>query len=228
MNLDRIAQALLTQSLRPKRRRTRRHTMPGLTGLGGGKVTLARMLGKVAMEAIKAFSKPGTPAPAPRQRPVPGTARRIPDIGGALPRPAGVSVGNSPWGRPAAPPVPEPRAEQREAVLMLRAMIATAAADGLDAEERALLAQQLDSAGLTSEERDEVLAEFAAPSSAESLAAGVSDPVQAAQIYAGAYAAADEISPAERAFLDRLAGALGLDPAAAKRIEEQLDTVNQG
>ncbi|MBE9606404.1 DUF533 domain-containing protein [Acetobacteraceae bacterium H6797] len=224
MNLDRIAQALLTQSLRPRRRRTRRHTIPGLTGLGGGKVALARVLGQVAIEAIKALSTPSAPSPAPQQqRPAPTSGRRIPDIDRKLP-PSQASAPVSPWGRPAAPPAPEPRAEQREAVLMLRAMIATAAADGLDEEERRLLGEQLDAAGLTSEERDEVLAEFAAPSTPESLAAGVSDPVQAAQIYAGAYAAADEISPAERAFLNRLAVALGLAPEAVERIEERLDS----
>ncbi len=44
----------------------------------------------------------------------------------------------------------------------------------------------------------------------------------AAQLYAAAFAAAGEVSAAERAWLDRLAKALRLDAAASAAIEARL------
>lgn len=216
MSLDRIAQALLNQALRPPRRRKpRRRSIPGFGSGSGGNAALARALGQVAQVAIKTiaehWSRPAAPQP-PAPAPAPAPARRMPSIG----RP-------SPWGALAPAPA-APRAEEREEILMLRAMIATAAIDGLDEGEQAILAEQLDRAGLTAPERDVVLREFDAPATAESLAEEVSDPMQAAQLYAAAYAAADEVSPGERAFLDRLRAALGLAPEAVAQIERQLDT----
>jgi uncharacterized membrane protein YebE (DUF533 family) len=121
---------------------------------------------------------------------------------------------------PAPPPV---SAEDREGVLMLRAMIAAAKADGhVDAAERERIADQLDAAGLGGAARDAVLAEFDRAASPEALAREAADPMLAAQLYAAAVAGAAAVEGAERAWLDAFAKALRLDRAAAEAIERRI------
>lgn len=159
------------------------------------------------------------PPPVPR---APAPPRRLPETGAA-----------SPW---SATPVPRdtdaggaspgPGAEDAEALLMIRAMIAAARADGaVDAEERARIAHQLDAAGLSAEDRDIVLADFDRPMTPEALAEAACDPMLAAQLYAAAFATASasgDLVTEERAWLDALLRALRLDPAAAQAIEARL------
>jgi uncharacterized membrane protein YebE (DUF533 family) len=123
----------------------------------------------------------------------------------------------------AAEPAEEPSAETAEALLMLRAMIAAAKADGaLDAEERGRIAAQLDGAGLSAKARDAVLADFEKPQTPAALAKQATDPMLAAQLYAAAVVGAGEIAAAERAWLDECAKALKLDRAATAAIEARL------
>ncbi|MBR0669084.1 tellurite resistance TerB family protein, partial [Roseomonas hellenica] len=168
---------------------------------------------------------------APASAPEPRPTRPVPDLRAPAPVPPSTRHGSvpatapaaSPWSpKPAAPP-PEPEAETAEALLMIRAMIAAARGDGrIDAEERKAIAAQLDGAGLTTAERDFVLADFDSPLTPAALAAEARDPMQAAQIYAAAFAAAGEISAEERAWLDQLGRALRLDRAALAAIESRL------
>ena len=159
--------------------------------------------------------------------------KKAPGQGGLKDAPAGAG----PWGnapgvaKPAADPwapvkaeaEEEPSAESAEALLMLRAMIAAAKADGaVDAEERSRIAAQLDDAGLSPVARDMVLADFDKPLSPAALAKLASDPMLAAQLYAAAVVGAGEISQPERAWLDEFAKALKLDRAAAAAIEARL------
>ena len=174
------------------------------------------------MDAMKA---PPAPKPAPPE-PMRDTAPRGPirDTGRA---PRIPQTGPSPWTpRPGAePPAPrdEPDAEHAEAVLMTKAMIAAARADGTtDAAERAAIARQLDTAGLTAAERDHVLASFDKPETPEDLARQARDPMLRAQLYAAAVAAMGEITAPERIWLDRLGAALKLDAAARGSIEARL------
>jgi uncharacterized membrane protein YebE (DUF533 family) len=120
--------------------------------------------------------------------------------------------------------VPPPiSAEDREGLLMLRAMIAAAKADGqVDAAERARIADQLDAAGLGPAARDAVLAEFDRSATPEALAREARDPMLAAQLYAAAVAGAASIEGAERAWLDGFAKALRLDRAATEAIERRI------
>jgi uncharacterized membrane protein YebE (DUF533 family) len=128
-----------------------------------------------------------------------------------------------PWAPVAAEADEEPSAETDEALLMLRAMIAAAKADGaIDAEERGRIAAQLDGTGLSAKARDAVLADFDKPLSPAALAKLASDPMLAAQLYAAAVVGAGEIAAAERAWLDEFAKALKLDRAAAAAIETRL------
>lgn len=210
MDLGRILGAVLGgAAARPARRATRRRsTLPfGLTQTEARQI--GRVVGALAGIAADALNRPApapTPAPAPEPAPpvrrAPAPARRLPE---------------TPPARPVA------AAETSEALLLLRAMIAAARADGaLDAAERAAIATQLDAAGLSPAERDRVLADFDTPATAEALAKEARDPMLAAQLYAAACAGAGTVSAGERAWLDRLAAALKLDRRAAAAIESRL------
>ncbi len=223
MDWNRVLGALLGGAARPPRRRIRR---TGLPMGGGGNVALARTLARLATVAIEAMSRPsqGT-APAPRGRTAP--AGKAPARSARLPEWTSAPAPN-PYTPPAEAPADAPGMplmEEAEGLLLIRAMIAAAKADGaVDAEERRAIAEQLDSAGLSAEERDFILADFENPLTPAVLAAQATDPMMRARLYAGAVAAMGEISPPERAWLDELAQALGLDGQAAAAIEERLST----
>jgi uncharacterized membrane protein YebE (DUF533 family) len=137
--------------------------------------------------------------------------------------PGATRPATDPWAPIKAEAEEEPSAETAEALLMLRAMIAAAKADGaIDAEERSRIAAQLDDAGLSPAARDMVLADFDKPLTPAALAKLASDPMLAAQLYAAAVVGAGEIAAAERAWLDEFAKALKLDRAAAAAIESRL------
>lgn len=193
-------------------------------------------LAGIAIEALRRSQSSAPPAPAaPLPRPASsskggggfdwaGPARPAP----ASPGPWGKAPGAAkpaadPWAPITAEPEEEPSAETAEALLMLRAMIAAAKADGaIDAEERGRIAAQLDGAGLSPAARDTVLADFDKPLAPAALAKLASDPMLAAQLYAAAVVGAGEIAAAERAWLDEFAKALKLDRAAAAAIEARL------
>ena len=250
-DLGSVIGAVLSGGAAPRRRspglsRTR---MPaGNAQLGRA---LAGLAG-VAIEALRRSQAPA-PAPAPQPRPTPqgkggsgfdwngpakagGSAtpvKKAPGQGGlkdapASPSPWGNAAGATkpaadPWAPVAAEPEEEPSAESAEALLMLRAMIAAAKADGaIDAEERSRIAAQLDDAGLSPAARDMVLADFDKPLTPAALAKLASDPMLAAQLYAAAVVGAGDIAATERAWLDDFAKALKLDRAAAAAIEARL------
>jgi uncharacterized membrane protein YebE (DUF533 family) len=230
MDLNRVLGALLGGAAQPQRRRRSTGSAASLLGGRSTEARAARAIGALAAGAISAWMQksgqqqpaPAAPKPAPARRAPPdiaGPARRVPQTGSgpwAQPRPAGPA--------PEAAPEPAgPDAEEAEALLMVRAMIAAAKADGaVDAAERAAIAGQLDAAGLSAEERDFVLADFDRPLTPEALAKEARDPMLRARLYAAACAATGEITPPERAWLDHLAKALKLDKAAAAAIEERL------
>ncbi|MBM3586545.1 MAG: DUF533 domain-containing protein [Alphaproteobacteria bacterium] len=218
-----------------------------------GNAQLGRALAGLAGMAIEALRQSQSAAPAPRPTSSPskgsggfdwagpsrqaptGTApvKKAPGQGGLKAAPASASSGgNAPgatkpaaddWAPVAAAPEEESSAETAEALLMLRAMIAAAKADGaIAAEERRRITAQLDGAGLSPAARDKLLADFDKPLAPDALAKLASDPMLAAQLYAAAVVGAGEIAAAERAWLDQFAKALKLDRAAAAAIEARL------
>ena len=248
-DLGSVIGAVLSGGAAPRRRgpSLSRPRMPA------GNAQLGRALAGLAGIAIEALRRSQAPAPAPQPRPTPqakggsgfdwagpakagGSAtpvKKTPGQGGlkdapASPSPWGNAPGASkpatdPWAPVAAEADEEPSAETDEALLMLRAMIAAAKADGaIDAEERGRIAAQLDGTGLSAKARDAVLADFDKPLSPAALAKLASDPMLAAQLYAAAVVGAGEIAAAERAWLDEFAKALKLDRAAAAAIETRL------
>ena len=221
MDFGRVLGALLGGAAQPPRRRR-----PATNVLGGrgGNAQLGRALGTIAGAAITAMMRgsQGAPAPAPARTPPP---RR--DTRPWSPPPVPEQSGASPWSLPQAPidtgESQAPEAEEAESLLLIRAMVAAARADGvLDAGERRAIAGQLDTAGLTAQERDFVLADFDRPMGVAALAREATDPMLKARLYAAAVAGAGSITPDERSWLDQLAKALKLDKAAAAAIEARL------
>lgn len=230
-DLGRVIGAVLGGGAAPRRRSAPRYR----TRAASGNAQLARALAGLAGVAIEVLRQSQSPAP-PAPRPAPagkdkggsfdwsGPSRQ----GAGTPPPARNAPGAAkpaadPWAPVATAPEQEPSAETAEALLMLRAMIAAAKADGaIDAEERGRIAAQLDGAGLSPAARDMVLADFDKPLTPTALAKLASDPMLAAQLYAAAVVGAGEIAEAERAWLDQFAKALKLDRAAAAAIEARL------
>ena len=232
MDLNRVLGALLGGAAQPQRRRRSASATSLLTGRSA-EARAARAIGALAVGAISAWmQKSGQAAPEPVPRPAPHPAphpapRAPADVAAPARRMPETGTGASPWGvaHPAQSPLEPagPDAEEAEALLMVRAMIAAAKADGrVDAAERAAIAGQLDAAGLSVEERDFVLADFDRPLSPEALAREARDPMLRARLYAAAFAGCGEVTPPERTWLDALAKALKLDKAAAAAIEQRL------
>lgn len=106
------------------------------------------------------------------------------------------------------------------ASLLLRAMIASAMADGrLDETERARLIDRVEASNLSGEERHYLESLIAHPDTPEQLAAAANGPEAAAQIYLAAFIAINADTPAEVAWLDDLANKLRLDPGLRRNIE---------
>lgn len=130
--------------------------------------------------------------------------------------------------RPPAPPAPPATANpvvdqrQRDMLLLVQAMIAAAAADGLiDDQERATILGRAADAGLDSETTSFLSAELDDP---KSLAAIVrmTRPEIAPDVYAASCLAITLDTEAERAWLDTLATRLALEPTRREEIHRQL------
>jgi uncharacterized membrane protein YebE (DUF533 family) len=169
--------------------------------------------------------------------------------------PGGAPVGPPPIaGRPATPPPPPPGMAPAappsavagtsptgdRAVLLIRAMIAAANADGvIDADERDRILARLEEARLSPEERDFMAAELSQPRTAEQIAAEVAVAEEAVaevagaevagaeagaetarQVYLASLLAVEVDTPSERVYLESLAGLLGLDAAAVTELHQ--------
>jgi uncharacterized membrane protein YebE (DUF533 family) len=113
--------------------------------------------------------------------------------------------------------------EQAHAILLLRAMIAAAKADGeVDPEERARIVEGLRAAGAEDNARRFVEEELAAPVDLYTITSEVRDAATAAEVYAASLAAIRVDTEAERRYLDNLALRLGLDRVAVDEINRRL------
>jgi len=107
------------------------------------------------------------------------------------------------------------------ALLFLRPMVAAAAADGhIDQAERARIIKGLIEAGIDPEASRWLETEMASPADVEELAAGITDPEKAAQVYSAARIAIDPDTIQEREFLNQLSEALDLDQAVRAQIDD--------
>jgi uncharacterized membrane protein YebE (DUF533 family) len=123
-----------------------------------------------------------------------------------------------------APPASEATSSDA-ALLVMRAMIAAAAADGrIDDGERERILGTLKQAGIDGEGVHIIEAELARPANAAELAAAVKTPEMAAQVYTAARRIITPNTVEERVFLAQLSGALGLD----SRLVAEIDALASG
>jgi uncharacterized membrane protein YebE (DUF533 family) len=121
---------------------------------------------------------------------------------------------------------PDDGDDDARALLMVRAMIAAAAADGrIDNMERDRIFGNLRQAGLEDEAADFIEREFKAPLSATALVGLSTSPQSAAQIYTAARLAIDPDTDAEKAFLSVLAKGLKLDADLVAHIDAAASSV---
>jgi uncharacterized membrane protein YebE (DUF533 family) len=107
-----------------------------------------------------------------------------------------------------------------EGMLLLRAMIAAAMADGrIDDKEREQLIGRVEASGISAEEKSYLEALIAKPETPAQLAAMVNHPEVGAQVYLAAYVAIDADTPEERRWLDDLAANLGMEPQLRQNVE---------
>jgi uncharacterized membrane protein YebE (DUF533 family) len=115
----------------------------------------------------------------------------------------------------------EPAAVTHErAMLLIRAMIAAAAADGrIDEKERQTIVAGLQQAGLASTAEQFLTRELNNPATPDELAAAVTSPTEAMQVYTAARIAVDPDTEEDHAFLSALAARLGIDDDLAAQID---------
>jgi uncharacterized membrane protein YebE (DUF533 family) len=113
--------------------------------------------------------------------------------------------------------------EQARAILLLRAMIAAAKADGeVDHEERAQIVARLRAAGAGADVQRFVEEELAKPVDLYAITSEVRDAATAAEVYAASLVAIHVDTEAERRYLDNLALRLGLDQAMVDEINRRI------
>lgn len=110
-----------------------------------------------------------------------------------------------------------------KALILLQAMVDAAKADGqIDGGEMERILGRLEQAGADREARDFLLHAMRQPLDMDGLVAQVGDPELAAEVYAVSLLAIEVDTPAERAYLQRLATRLGLAPEVQRHLHEAL------
>lgn len=204
----------------------RRGGLESLVTGGAGMVILG-----VAMEAIEHLMKksetpsPGAPPPPPPGSssapppPPPGPASAPPSPPPAAPRPAGATPSS----------LASAQTREQEAVLLIRAMIAAANADGtIDQAERSRILGQLQRLYLTPEEQSFMVQELLAPANLDAIVREVRTTDVAKQVYAVSLLAIEVDTDAERAYMKTLAERLGLDETTIREIQQGLGIPGRG
>ncbi|WP_448206911.1 tellurite resistance TerB family protein [Azospirillum sp. sgz302134] len=201
-------------------------------------------LGALAYIAYRAFQErqrnmqdSAGPAPSPQPSPSGGGLWGGSSGGGILGSIFGGSSGGGSLGdrlsqvlQPRSAPQPEAGSEgaypslameDQHALLLIRAMIAAANADGqITAEERQRILSALDEAGAGPDERRIVEQELDRPQSLDSLVQAVHDPQTAEQVYMASMMAVDRNSDTERSYLNYLATRLRIDPQRLQQLNQ--------
>lgn len=211
----------------------RKHKSRGM-GLGT-KVAIGAGIFALAAAAYEHFSKQGSgttggsavpPQPNAAPSPPPSPAGMPPPPPGSrtAPAPPPPPPGSA-FASPNASTAPQPHElSADDAALLVRAMIAAAAADGvIDAEERAFLLERVRESGADDEGIRHIEAMMANPPRMHDIVLAARTPFMAEQVYAASCLAIDIDTEAERGYLAVLARSLGLSQDAVGRIHDQLD-----
>jgi len=193
--------------------------------LGGGKTKAGMSLGQkaglaaLAYLAYKTYRDSGsdqpqsTPAAAPPEKT--GASGPFGPLFDAL----GVFQPKK-EGDAAAAPAAEPALSDDQALLLIRAMIAAANADGqITADERSRILQHLDKAGAGQEERQIVEQEIRSPRPLDDIIREVRDQDTAEQVYLASEIAIRGGSATEQRYLDFLASRLNIPDARRKELD---------
>ena len=189
-------------------------------------------LAGVAMEAVEHFmdksktSASGLPpsGPPPIQSSAPPQPPPAPGV--TTPPPPGATVA-----QPPLPPSPASIGSDsvdagkavQEAVLLIRAMIAAANADGvIDEEERNRILKKLETADLSDQEHSFIVKELLSPAGLEDIAAQVKSPEMAKMVYTVSLLAIEVDTDAERAYMKTLAQQLSLNESDLNDIYQTL------
>ncbi len=114
-----------------------------------------------------------------------------------------------------------PEAEDHSHAI-LRALIAAAKADGrIDEQEEQLIYAEIKRQTNDPQLQQWLDEEVSKPLDAAEVAQSAQDPAMAAEMYLASVMLVDDQQPAERAYLDELAGALQIDPTLQVHLEQQ-------
>jgi uncharacterized membrane protein YebE (DUF533 family) len=117
-------------------------------------------------------------------------------------------------------PSQAPQGETEFALMLIRAMIAAAKADGhIDDEERQKIGAKLSLAGVGAEAEAFMKAELETPLDIDAIVASAQSEEQKVELYTASRLTIDPDTRAERGYLDLLAGRLGLPDALVDHIE---------
>ncbi|MGQ7249279.1 tellurite resistance TerB family protein [Halomonas sp. V046] len=115
------------------------------------------------------------------------------------------------------------QAQEQRSLGVLQAVIMAARADGhIDAQERALIGDQIQQLGADDELHAWVERQLQAPLDAQALASQADSPQAAREMYLASAAVVDDQNGMERAWLDELGTALSLDENVRRELERQL------
>ncbi|SNB62408.1 Uncharacterized membrane protein YebE, DUF533 family [Arboricoccus pini] len=190
------------------------------SGYSAGQAATIAGLGYLAWKAFQQWQQSG-PAGSPQPggtNPAPAPASSGGGFGGAL----GDSIGKI-LRAPSPPPPPVEPMQDAKALLLIRAMVAAANADGqISDDERQRISSALSQAGAGDEERAILEREMSQPLSIDQLLKDVTDQTSREQVYLASFVAVDATKRPERAYLDYLASRLGLDAEQTKALEGSL------
>ncbi|MEO5343484.1 MAG: tellurite resistance TerB family protein [Gammaproteobacteria bacterium SHHR-1] len=114
-------------------------------------------------------------------------------------------------------------AAQRLSLLLVRAMISAAKADGqIDTQESQAILNQINELQLSAEDKAFLFEEYGKPLDISGLSGQVEGPEQAAEVYAASALILEPPSAAEQIYLDGLAQALNLQPGLLEQIQAQV------
>lgn len=191
----------------------------GLGSLISGGVALG--FAGVAMEAVEHFMKKSETSQSGGLPPGPAPGRAS-----AAPPPPPGATAPAPLPPPQAPgAIPKVDASEgnQDTVLLIRAMIAAANADGMiDEKERERILGKLKAADLSDEEQSFIVDELVSPAEMESIINQVQSPEMAKQVYTVSLLAIEVDTDAECTYMNTLAQRLGLDESAINNIQQKL------
>ena len=197
--------------------------MKGMLGMGALGVAIAAFDHFMKQKSGGAQSFTGAPPVAPQSA---GAGYAVPPPPTPSPRAASPATSSL----PPLPPLPQPSpAAEKEAMLLIQAMIAAANCDyEIDADERARILRTMEEAGLDESERKVLLDELEHPKDLASIAARATTPAMRRDVYLASEMAIDADTKAEQNYLALLARQLGLGNEEVAELKKILADAGAG